>query len=88
METLLQLSESEAPSTIVEVLQALRGQDLDPRHEAKTWGDWIHIDGFRTVISIESMRGLTRSATIEHGENDGLTLDVRPGTDRAAANRG
>jgi hypothetical protein len=70
METLLQLSESEAPSTIVEVLQALRGQDLDPRHEAKTWGDWIHIDGFRTVISIESMRGLTRSATIEHGENE------------------
>jgi hypothetical protein len=70
METLVQLSESEAPSTISEVLSALRKQDLEPRHESKAWGDWIHLEGYTTVISIESNRGLSRSATIEHGEGE------------------
>jgi hypothetical protein len=70
METLLQLSESEAPSTLSEVLDSLRKEDLEPRHESKSWGDWIHLEGYTTVISIESMRGLTRSATIEHGEDE------------------
>lgn len=70
METLLQLSEEEAPSTITEVLSALRKQDLEPRHEKKSWGDWIHLEGYTTVISIESNRGLSRSATIEHGEGE------------------
>lgn len=70
METLLQLPEEEAPSTINEVLAALRKQDLEPRHEKKSWGDWIHLEGYSTVISIESNRGLSRSATIEHGEGE------------------
>lgn len=70
METLLQLPESSQPSTISEVLSSLRQEQLVPRHEAKNWGDWIHLDGYLTVISIESMRGLTRSATIEHGEDE------------------
>lgn len=70
METVVQLSESEAPSTISEVLQALRKQHLEPRHDSKTWGDWIHLEGYTTVISIESMRGLTRAATIEHGDGE------------------
>lgn len=70
METLLQLPESEAPSTISEVLSALRKQDLEPRHDKKAWGDWIHFEGYTTVISIESNRGLSSSATIEHGEGE------------------
>lgn len=70
METLLQLKEDEAPSTLTEVLASLRKQDLEPRHEKKSWGDWIHLEGYNTVISIESNRGLSRSATIEHGEGE------------------
>jgi len=70
METLVQLPESEAPSTIDEVLGALRKQHLEPRHDSKSWGDWIHLEGYSTVISIESNRGLSRAATIEHGEDE------------------
>jgi hypothetical protein len=70
METLVKLPESEPPNTISEVLAALRKEHLEPRHEAKTWGDWIHLSGYRTVISIESIRGLSSSATIEHGEDE------------------
>lgn len=70
METVIHLPESEDPCTIREVCAALRKQKLEPRHEAKNWGDWIYLEGYRTVISIESMRGLTRSATIEASEDD------------------
>jgi hypothetical protein len=70
METLLQVPESNEPSTLSEVLDSLRKEKLSPRHEAKNWGDWIHLAGYKTVISIESHRGLTRSATIEHGEDE------------------
>ena len=70
METVLQLNEDETPSTIAEVLSSLRKQQLEPRHEKKAWGDWIHIEGYTTVISIESDRGLSTSATIEHGEGE------------------
>lgn len=73
METVLQLPEDQTPSTMAEILSALRKERLEPQHEAKTWGDWIHLSGYRTVISIESNRGLSSSATIEHaeGEEDG-----------------
>lgn len=73
METVVNLPESEPPNTISEVLAALRQSKLQPKHEAKSWGDWIRLDGYNTVISIESMRGLTSSATIEYadGEEDG-----------------
>ncbi len=70
METVVTLPESESPNTIGEVLAALRKAKLEPRHEAKSWGDWIHLEGCRTVISIESIRGLTSSATIEHAEEE------------------
>jgi hypothetical protein len=70
METVVHLPESEDPCTIREVCDALRKQKLEPRHEAKNWGDWIHLEGYRTVISIESMRGLTRSATVEQADDD------------------
>ena len=70
METLVKLSDSEAPSTITEVLAALRKQHLEPRYESKAWGDWIHLEGYSTVISIEANRGLSSSATIEHGEDE------------------
>lgn len=73
METLLRLPDKSAPSTLTEVLDSLRKEHFDPRLESKAWGDWIYLDGYRSVISIESNRGLSSSATIEHadGEEDG-----------------
>jgi hypothetical protein len=70
METLVRLPESEPPNTLSEVLSALRKEHLDPRHESKSWGDWIYLECYSTVISIESIRGLSSSATIEHGEGE------------------
>jgi hypothetical protein len=74
METVLQLPESEDPCTIKDVVEALRKEKLFPSHESKNWGDWIHFEGERTVISIESLRGLTSSATIEHSEDESEEL--------------
>jgi hypothetical protein len=70
METLVRLPEDSAPSTVQEVLAALRKEHLEPRHESKAWGDWIYLESYSTVISIESNRGLSSSATIEHGEGE------------------
>lgn len=70
METLVQLPESAPPSTVAEILAALRKEHLEPRHEAKAWGDWIYLASYSTVISIESNRGLSTSATVEHGEGE------------------
>ncbi len=70
METQLIVPESAPPSTISEVLAALKKEHLEPKHEAKTWGDWIYLHNYRTVISIESNRGLSSSATIEHAEGE------------------
>jgi hypothetical protein len=70
METVVHLPESTSPCTLRQVLDALTAQSFSPRHEQKNWGDWIHLADYRTVISIESMRGLTRSATIETDESD------------------
>jgi hypothetical protein len=73
METLLQISDSSTPSTLDEVLASLKKEHLEPRLESKAWGDWIYLDGFGTVIAIESNSGLSSSATIEHAadEEDG-----------------
>lgn len=70
METLLQISE---PSPLTEVLASLKKEHLEPRLESKAWGDWIYLDGYSSVISIEANHGLSSSATIEHaeGEEDG-----------------
>lgn len=70
METQVVLPDSESPCTIDEVVAALDKAGVRARHEAKSWGDWIHLEGYETVISIESMRGLTGSATIEHAEGE------------------
>ncbi|MCU0795972.1 MAG: hypothetical protein MUF31_08570 [Akkermansiaceae bacterium] len=70
METQVRPSPEDQLATIAEVLAALRKEGLEVRHEAKNWGDWIHIVGSDTVISIDSNRGLTGSATIEHSEDE------------------
>ena len=70
METLIQISESQAPTAVAEILASLRKEHFAPRHEAKAWGDWIYLNGYTTVISIECNRGLSSSATIEHGEDE------------------
>jgi hypothetical protein len=70
METLVRLPESAPPNTMPEVLAALRKEHLDPRHESKAWGDWIYLECYNTVISIESNRGLSSAATIEHGDGE------------------
>ena len=70
METQLVIPHSEAPSTITQLLDALRKVHFEPHHESKTWGDWIYLYGFRTVISIECINGVSHAATIEHGEGE------------------
>ncbi len=78
METRVHLPEFETPSSITEVLAALKNQKLNPKHDKKDWGDWIHLQGYQTVISIESMRGLAKSATLEfaEGEDDALEASL------------
>ncbi|MBB5352455.1 hypothetical protein HNR46_002701 [Haloferula luteola] len=61
-------------STLTDVLSALRKEGLRPSHEAKNWGDWIHFEGSPAVISIESLRGLTSSATLEWEDEDDVDL--------------
>ena len=77
--TVVQAPEDDVPCTIREVVAALRDQKIEARHEKKDWGDWIILRGSDTVISIESMRGLTSTATIEHAEEeaDGLALQLQ-----------
>jgi len=74
METLLHLPDRKPPSSMVEVIQALRDRKLEPLHDHKSWGDWIVFPGYDTVISIESLRGLAKSATIEHADPEETEL--------------
>jgi len=76
METRVHLPDSEPPATIKEVVAALKSQKLNASHDAKSWGDWIHFEGSETVISIESVRGLTTSGTIEVSENESVDSDI------------
>ena len=76
METRVHLPDMEPPSSITEVMVALRSKKLEPVHEKKAWGDWITFPGKQTVVSIESMRGLASSATIEHAEEDGYEINL------------
>lgn len=71
----MHLPDMEPPASITEVMIALRSQKLEPKHEQKDWGDWISFSGQQTVISIESMRGLASSATVEHTESDGDAIN-------------
>lgn len=77
METRLHLPESETPITIGEVLSAIRRQGVKAEHDEKSWGDWINLEGFKTVVSIESVRGLTRHATLEIDESDPVDLEYK-----------
>ena len=79
METVVQAPDDAEPCTISEVVNALKSKKIEARHQKKDWGDWIVLSGTETVISIESMRGLTTTATIEHAENepDGLALNLQ-----------
>ena len=77
METRVHLPDMEPPASITEVILALRSKKLEPKHEKKDWGDWITFLGKQTVISIESMRGLASSATVEHAEDDGDDINMQ-----------
>ena len=57
-------------ATIGEVVLALKNQKLKARHDKQNWGDWIVFERKETVISMESTRGLTSSATIEEAEGE------------------
>jgi hypothetical protein len=81
MEMVLTIRENALPSTLRSVLAALRSQKLTVSHVAKNWGDWIHLEGCETVISIEVVRGLTSTATIEYAEDD--SEDILPAIQRA-----
>ncbi len=70
METHVKLPDAETPSTVADILASLRKEHFEPRHEAKAWGDWIYLDSYDTVISLECNRGLSGSATIEHAEEE------------------
>ena len=70
METQLVIPHSEAPSTVTQVLDALRKVHLEPTYQRKAWGDWIHLYGVRSVISLECVNGVCHAATIEHGEGE------------------
>ena len=74
METRVHLPDSEPPATIREVVSALKKQKLAAKHDKQSWGDWVNIDGKQTVISIESMSGLTTRATIEEAEGEDAIL--------------
>lgn len=69
-ETQLVVPHQAAPSTVTQIVEALRKEHLEAKHESKTWGDWINIYGFRTVISLECSGGISHAATIEHGEGE------------------
>ena len=77
METRVHLPDLESPTSITEVVLALKSKKLEPVHEKKAWGDWIKFTGKRTVISIECNRGVTNSATIEFDEEDGFEMNQK-----------
>ncbi len=77
METPLHLPDDKTPSSIIEVLTALRSQEFEAHHDKQAWGDWIQLAGCQTVISIESNRGLSRMATVETSEDDAEDVESR-----------
>ncbi len=70
METRVMVAEDEPPVAIKEVVLALKEQKLKVQHDRQNWGDWIIFENYQTVISIESVRGLSRSAVIEVAEGE------------------
>ncbi|MDE0859725.1 MAG: hypothetical protein OSA93_06165 [Akkermansiaceae bacterium] len=78
METVVHIPETNKASSIIEVVAALKEYGLKAVHDKKDWGDWINLTGEKTVISIESERGMSRKATIEYaeGEDDHLEIPI------------
>jgi hypothetical protein len=78
METVVHIPETNKASSIIEVVAALKEYGLKGVHDKKDWGDWINLTGEKTVISIESERGMSRKATIEYaeGEDDHLEIPI------------
>ena len=70
METRVIVRDGEPPASIQEVVLALTSEKLSAKHDKQNWGDWIVFEGKETVISIESNRGLARSAVIETAEGE------------------
>lgn len=74
VDTRVMVPEGEPPAAISEVVVAMKDLGLEARHDKQTWGDWIVFANKETVISIESTRGLARSATIEEVDGEDETL--------------
>ena len=70
MNTLVQAADNSARCTIRDVIAALKAQKIQAQHDKQDWGDWIILKGCETVISIESVRGRTATATIEHADDE------------------
>lgn len=78
METRVALPESEPPQTIRSIIVTLKSIHLKPTHDQQDWGDWITFKDSSIVISIESNRGLSSSATIELiNEDDDKELNIQ-----------
>lgn len=76
METRVVLEDNTPPQTIRSIVATLKSIQLKAVHDCKDWGDWINFSNSSIVISIESTRGLTSSATIElDNEDDDLELE-------------
>lgn len=76
METRVVLEDSIPPQTIRSIVATLKSIKLKAFHDCKDWGDWITFSNSSIVISIESVRGLTSSATIElENEDDEAELE-------------
>jgi len=76
METQVHIPDDQPPATIGEIVSALKKQKLKAHHDKANWGDWINITDQKTVISIESLNGLTTRATIEHADGEDSVLDA------------
>ena len=75
--TIVQASDDAPACTIGDVVAALKAHKVKAHHDGQDWGDWIVISGSDTVISIESMRELTTTATIEHAGGEAKALSGR-----------
>ncbi len=76
METRVLAPEDKPLSAISEVILAFKSEKLSAKHDKQSWGDWIVFEGKTTVVSIESIRGLAGSATIEEGEGEEETVSA------------
>lgn len=74
VDTRVIVPDGEPPTAIKEVVVAMKECGLEARHDKQSWGDWIVFARMETVVSIDSTRGLARSATIEEVEGEDEVL--------------